>query len=175
MKILVDACIFEHSLSFKGAWQNHGVQLWGNKLPVETGGIITKYAGKTIKASKGGDQNCALGALAVALSQPNNGINGYTTDALRFEQWHLGGNKFKETKYGDVQLFKNVKLEKIRTLDDSFTFQIPKDDVLVKLREYIGIQVSPLLKKVIDNLNQVKPSNKSSQDAWHITCMIERK
>ncbi len=86
MKILVDTCIFEHSLAFRGGWQSNGVQLWGGKIATDTGETVTKYAGKAIKASKGGNQNGALGALAAAFCKPNSGLKGYTTDALQFEK-----------------------------------------------------------------------------------------
>jgi len=160
IKILIDNSVRQHAVALKGEWQSNGVQYWGGEIPIETGKISSKLKSRQMKI---GPQEGAIAALANEFL--HNNIEAYTTDALSFETFHQPLGRFTGVNYGDFSLFSKIKYKKINTLDD-FSFCVPPDDIVGKLREHLNQSNNPLFLKIKNAL-----PDKSSQDAWHLYCV----
>lgn len=159
-KILIDNSVLQFSIAFKGEWQSSGIQYWGEAL-IDTGGIRSVL--QSLSTKKISPQEGYIAALAKKFLK--NEIEAYTTDALKFETYHQPSGRFRGINYGDISLLSKISPQQIKTLD-GFSFSIPSDDVVEKLRTHINRSVEP---DFLDIKNALP--KKSSQDAWHLYCI----
>jgi hypothetical protein len=167
LKILVDNSVRHHAVALNGEWVDTGNILWGGGVQTETGYVKTFERGAKVRKVHGGDPTRHLASLAKHYA--SLGLSFHTTDALSLETFSQPAGRYVGEHYGDVSLFSVLKFEKHTTLPN-LSFSIPHDDPVEELRTEIARQRSSLFKEIRDELNRIKPSKKSSQDAWHLTC-----
>ncbi len=170
MHVLLDSSVRHHAVALKGEWVETGEQLWGGKIPIQTGYLQTIEDGIPVRETRGGDQTRYI--ASIASKKEELGLKFHTTDALIFETINKPiGQQFGFT-YGDASLFAGVTIVKHVTLPE-LQIEIPGGSPIDELRQQIEKQYSPVFSEIWSALRKIKETDKSSQDAWHLTCAIE--
>ena len=169
-QILVDTSVRHHAVAIKGHWVDTGTVLWGGKIPVNTGYLVSIEQGHKVKVSKGGDQTRYIAALARAFM--NGEHEAHSTDALVLETMHQEVGKYAGYGYGDTSLFRDVAFSAVHHTLNGCSVLIPPDDPVNALRQFLRDEPDSCFNEILAALGGVVKSGKHCQDAWHLRCAM---
>ncbi len=169
MKVLIDTSVFHHAAATRSEWKDNGTKLWGGEIPIQTGWIQTVESGHPISASKGGEQTWYISALAEAFQ--DGLVEAHTTDALDIERMCEDRARKRSTQLGAASLFQGLKLLGHTTLPN-LQISIRADDPKTQLRQEISRQKDQTFRDILAAIDQVRSTEKNSQDAWHLRCTL---
>ncbi|MEN8709492.1 MAG: hypothetical protein ABF310_05670 [Paracoccaceae bacterium] len=160
-QILVDTSIFNHANFLKGTWQSSGQALWGGRIPIDNGQLITSE-----DESPAYQERHYLAALI--LEHRSKRIKFYTSDALNIER--TSSKNLRPKSFGGANIFNQMQLETLETLD-GFSFVISKHapSPLESLRDFLRASDDEHFRYVLKHLDQ---NEKSNQDAWHLATVL---
>jgi hypothetical protein len=134
MNVLLDSSVRHHAVALKGEWVETGEQLWGGKIPVQTGYLQTIEDGFPVRETRGGDQTRYI--ASIASKKEELGLKLHTTDALIFETLNKPIGQQFGSGYGDTSLFVGVTIVKHVTLP-KLQIKFPGQSPIGELRQQI--------------------------------------
>jgi hypothetical protein len=166
VSVLVDTSLLHHAVAIKQQQFDTGTVLWGGSLPVQTYFTASVKSGHQIRESNGGDQTLFIASLARAFMASQH--HAHQTDALCFERLHVPVSRYAGEGYGDASLFAHVKFSETFMTLENFSFTLPGDDPISKLREHIDNAKNRDFMELRNALEAVGGKERASQDSWHL-------
>lgn len=170
--ILVDSSVMHHAAIGASKWESTGKVFWGGLHEVDTGFLRTDVTIPHVAKAKGGPHAHAIGRLAQLFRDCEH--RAFQSDALSFERIGHSIEKFSGKGYAGGTLMEGVDFENIATLE-GFSFSFDTVSVARHLRNYLEGCEQESYKKIWRALKDVKVTDRSSQDAWHLYTAINWK
>lgn len=163
-RVLVDNTVIGHAVTHETAWIDTGRQMWGGKVPIDTG-----FAAR-IPVHREDDDSDAVRSVrflpAIASLARQGALTLYSSPELMDERLTQPIGRFSGYGYYDYSVFSGIRFEHLD--DPAYSMCIGPaylgvPSLTEQRRARLAAQSDPLFHALVEVLG---PGN--SQDAWHI-------